>query len=92
MQDATGKSGHRGDAVLGGGWSDAELNALTQPYLQVVRRGEGRVVKVWPNAGDQFERLWQEIFGRCAFGWTSCAACPADCGVCASVGVEVCPM
>jgi hypothetical protein len=28
------------------------------------------------------ERLWQDIFGQCAFSWRSCSACPEDCGSC----------
>ena len=55
--------------------------------VRVVPRRRGSP-KVYPNAGDQFERAWSLLFGRCNGAWISCDTCPDDCGPCKIVVVE----
>lgn len=65
---------------------DAFTDIKRQYYpdgIDIIVRGGGRIPsKVYPNAADQFERMWQEILGSCGGKWDSCIACPADCGIC----------
>jgi hypothetical protein len=52
-------------------------------------RGSGKssaTNKNWWDVGGSFERMWQDIFGRCGYEWTGCDKCEADCGQCTSAG------